>query len=267
MSNNPPIRTLKDFNHALESLGLPAVNPQENAALTAQSSREDVLNLLSQAQNGDERAKGKLGAMIRRAQGKQSDEAPASNEAPASGNGAQGGSSGAARSNSEDTPSPSNTDEDGKKASLHAYGTKAALTFETDESRAGMPTIFIDAAASVGERKYDWSNKLRLQLTRQELPVVAAVFLGILPKCEFKNHGEGKDKGFSIENQGKAFFIRVFAKGKNFPVPVDPIDAFYIASLVLHQLRAAMPVPMEMNDLILLIRSIVKMKAQPKVDA
>ncbi len=126
--------------------------------------------------------------------------------------------------------------------SVHVYGGKAALCFEADETRDGVATVALDAAAATGPQQYDWKNKLRLQLTRQELPTVLAVLCGFAPRAEFKNHGANKDKGFSVEHQGDKLFWRVFAReGGVRAVPMAPEDAFYTAGLFLRQLRKAAP--------------------------
>ena len=91
--------------------------------------------------------------------------------------------------------------------------------------------------------QFDWQNKVRIQLTRQELPIVAAVVLGYRSACEFKNHGAGNDKGFSMERQGGGrVFVRVFARDQGVKaVPIETADEFYVAGLFLRQLGKVMP--------------------------
>ena len=125
-----------------------------------------------------------------------------------------------------------------QKANKHVYGSKGALCFEPDETRAGVHTICMDAADSTGPKQYNWGGKIRLQLTRDELLMVTADLFGFLPKCEGKNHGEDNSKGFSLEDQGDKLFMRVFAKGRNIKaVPIFPEDAFYVAQLFLGQMK------------------------------
>lgn len=129
------------------------------------------------------------------------------------------------------------------RASVHVYGGKAALCFEADITKGQVPTIALDAAMTTGPRQYDWAGKVRLQLTRAELPVVTAVLIGALQRCEFKNHGQDNSKGFSMERQeGGKVFIKVFAKDQGVRgVPVMAPDVFYVASLMMRQLRKANP--------------------------
>ena len=124
----------------------------------------------------------------------------------------------------------------------HVYGSKGALCFEPDETRGGVHTICMDAADANGPKQYNWQNKLRVQLTRDELLQVTAVLFGFLPRCDGKNHGEDNSKGFTLEDQGDKLFLRVFAKGHGVKaVPIFPEDAFYVAGLFLGQLMKNMP--------------------------
>ena len=128
-----------------------------------------------------------------------------------------------------------------ERLSVHVYGGKAALCFEPDETRSGVPTIAVDAAHAVGEREYSWKEKLRIQFTTLELPQVVAVLVGSVPRCEFKGHGPGKNKGFSLENQGGHFFAKVFAPGAVRAVPMPVEYAYPVAALFLRQLGLASP--------------------------
>ena len=146
-----------------------------------------------------------------------------------------GGNSGEGRSDSSTTPID--------RLSFHVYGGKGALCFEADSKRTGEATIAIDAAKSSAPRQYDWSDKVRIQVTQTELPVVAAVFAGILPSCEYSQHGPNKDKGFSIERQDKGkIYVKVMAKDKGVRgVPVEGPDVFRVASLLVRQIHKNHP--------------------------
>jgi len=136
-------------------------------------------------------------------------------------------------------PDPGNTPAGEWGVSYHVYGGKAALCFNCDETKGKTPTISLDAASSTGPKSYDWKNKIRIQLTKQELPVVAAVLLGAQQRCEFKNHGKDNDKGFSmVRQEGGKLFVSVFAKGA--PVKAVPIfqpDLLWVSALFISQLQ------------------------------
>lgn len=150
--------------------------------------------------------------------------------------------------------------------SHHVYGGKAALCWDVDKTKNGDDTIRLEAAKAIGERKYDWSNKISIQLTRDELPCVAAVFLGILPETDGRNHGVGdqQGKGFEIQHQGNKLFVKVFAPQKPpCAVPVSPEDAFTVASLLVRQIRKGKPW-LSGNDIMTMLRAIIgRMKAKP----
>lgn len=140
--------------------------------------------------------------------------------------------------------------------SVHVYGGKAALCFDADLTKGGVATVALDAAPSVGQRQYNWQKKVRLQMTRNELPVVLAVLLGFKQSCEFKNHGQDNSKGFSMERQqGGKIFIKVFAKEEGVKaVPVEATDVFYVTALFMRQLQKSMPW-MDNTSLVTLVRS------------
>ena len=127
-------------------------------------------------------------------------------------------------------------------SNIHVYGARAAVEFRPDVNRANFPTVVIDAADAVGERRYDWAHKLCVQLTPRELPAVAAVLTGLLPSCEFKHHGPEKNKGFSLTRQERDIAVRVFQGGEDKSMKIVPMpleEAFYVSCLVLRQLRRA----------------------------
>jgi hypothetical protein len=128
------------------------------------------------------------------------------------------------------------------RVGCHIYGGKAALCVESDETRQNAPTLRIEAARATAPQTYDWKQKIAIQLTADELPLVAATVLGLLPRCACKNHGPDNTKGLEIEHQGTHLLVRVFQKDQGVrAVPVGPADSYYLAALGLRQLRKAAP--------------------------
>lgn len=126
--------------------------------------------------------------------------------------------------------------------SHHVYGKSFALCFSTDKTRQELDTIAVDGAKAIGSRKYDWKTKLRLQITRGDLPTVACVFFNLLNSCELTGYGADQTKRFSIKNQGKSLFVNMSAKGFNqIAVPISAEDAFELRSMFLQQLLAKRP--------------------------
>jgi hypothetical protein len=124
----------------------------------------------------------------------------------------------------------------------HVYGRQSALYFAYDETRGGDATIAVDGAMSVATRQYNWNQKLRIQITRSDLPSVAAVMFGLLPKVELSNYGADNTKRLLIENQGKNYFLNMSAKDHHqIAVPISASDVYEIRSLFLAQLMKNRP--------------------------
>lgn len=143
--------------------------------------------------------------------------------------------------------------------SIHVYAKRYALCFEADQTKGGVHTVAIDAANAIGERKYDWPNKTRIQMTEAELPVVMAVFLGMVRSAEYKNHGPQKDKGFSIEDQQQKLFLKVFSPDGVKAVPIIPEDAFRVSALMLEQAKKNNP-DLSGTDIIAMLGRIMRLK-------
>ena len=119
-----------------------------------------------------------------------------------------------------------------------AYGSRAAITVETAETEAGIPTVRFEFAPVLGNgdsnhsddgsadkpsKAYDWSKKLIIQLTADEVPQLLAVLYGFAPGAQFSNHGQSKVKWMSLENQEKSIYMR--AGDKDVPILVIPVSS------------------------------------------
>ena len=152
------------------------------------------------------------------------------------------------------------------RVQCRVYGSKAALCIETDVTRQDEPTLRLEAAPATGPRAYDWPRKLTLQLTREELPVVTATVLGLLPRCTDKNHGPAQNKGLEIEHQGSHLFVRLFQKERGvLAVPVGPADSYSLAALALRALRQGTPWLSDQGILMVLKLTVQRMSAAQNV--
>jgi hypothetical protein len=125
--------------------------------------------------------------------------------------------------------------------SVHIYGGKAALCFQADTTRSGREgetnTVRLEAAPSRGPRTYNWSEKIAVQFTVKELPMVLAVFMGWMPSVTFKAHGPQQDKGFSMEHQqGGKMFVKVWQAKTAMAVPLYAQDMYAVVALLLRQM-------------------------------
>lgn len=279
MQTNPDFQpisnpaSLSDVNRILNNFALPQLSPAAFDALKKKQPRETLMTALRNLQfKGDKGAWTFLSKQIEQVQGP----APAAprESAPAPRAGGQGmrtDESDRARPK-EDQPRPASTasrpdesqrDEQERPKSVHVYGGKGALCFEEDETKNGFHTIAIDAAPSTGPKQYDWANKIRIQLTREELPVLLAVMLGVLPQCEYKNHGPQNNKGFGVQDQGNQYYVRVFGPDGVRAVPMTPEDAFRVTAMLIKQMRKNYE-GLEAGDILTLVRVIIGKKGMAR---
>lgn len=142
----------------------------------------------------------------------------------------------------EETPQNQSGNQEKKEyEAFHVYGGKGGLTFNVTESRKGFHTVSIDGAKSIGNRRFDWNGKVTLQITKNELPMLCAVFLGFVKQAKFDNHKMGNViKGCEVENQNGKMFFKIWQGGgktSSVQVPINHTDAFYVTGLLLRQLE------------------------------
>ncbi len=146
--------------------------------------------------------------------------------------------------------------------SWHVYGSRSALCIEADRTRNGFETVAVEGALATGLRTYDWPEKIRVQITAQELPLFAAALLGYLDVFEAANHGE-QGKGLTLVRQPDrgAAFVRVVARGAApRAVAIQPGDLYHVTAIVLGQLalnHPTLPYPAVPD----ILRSVASLKA------
>ena len=137
-----------------------------------------------------------------------------------------------------DLPQHTQSDEPKRYMNIKSHGKSNAIEFAPDNTQKGWDTLRIEAAPKLGgnTKAYDWANKISVQITKTELPIVVAVLLGFLPSCEFGTHGDTA-KLFSIENQGKSFYMKVgqASDKRMLPCPVPFVEAHLAGMVALSQ--------------------------------
>ena len=123
------------------------------------------------------------------------------------------------------------------QAKVRCFGSKGALTVEATQlhkkGQVCCDTINLDVAPKDSDG-VKWDRKITLQLSESELPILASVCLGYLPKAQFKR----PDKGIVIERQvNKLYVSATQGAGNNFSLPVPIGQTFQITALVLAQLQ------------------------------
>jgi len=131
-----------------------------------------------------------------------------------------------------------------QNSNLKIYARRAALTIEPQLNATGdVATIGIEAARKKdGGNTYDWAHKIAVQVTARELPTVLAVLLGYQDACEFKYHGPGKNKSYTLRQQASGVVVVVSAgQSGAIAVPVEPADVFRLSSLVAQRIQLNQP--------------------------
>lgn len=142
-----------------------------------------------------------------------------------------------------------------------AWGKKAALNVEASATRAGEPTVVLEAArAMVGDGGYDWGKKIVLQLTPAELQLATALFLGQIDHpVEGRNHGPGHNKWFSLERQVERFagtYKVVIGDGRDTMIVQIGADAKLGSMVALLAKQCAAQMEVEVSDLATLLRPV-----------
>ncbi|MCF4010648.1 hypothetical protein [Rheinheimera sp. UJ63] len=122
---------------------------------------------------------------------------------------------------------------------LNTFGKKCAFQVETSQTKGGWMSVNIESAErenpnDPNNKRYLWTNKTVLQMTKTELPIFAAVMLGFLPSARFDNHDS---KFLEVINQGQNFFMKSGGgQGRSLHVaPVPTIEAYMYGTLALTQ--------------------------------
>lgn len=147
--------------------------------------------------------------------------------------------------------------------SVHCYGGKAALCFSADTTKGDdAPTVRIEAAPSTGPRAYAWGQKIAVQCTLKELPIVLAAILGWMPSVRFAAHGADNKKGFSFQHQeGGKLFAKVWDGRGARMVPIPASDLFAIADLFVRQMLKGRPY-MTHDGLLTMVRQLARCYAE-----
>lgn len=148
--------------------------------------------------------------------------------------------------------------------SQHVYGGKFAACFSSDVSRGGHSTVRIEVAEANGNsRQYNWADKVSIQLSQRELPLVLATLMQWVPKFEGKGHGATNEKWFTLENQPCKVFLSVNCKGKSARgVPLMAGDTYALCTLIMRQMLLNDPF-LSSESLLMLVKTQAAMLSGP----
>jgi hypothetical protein len=120
---------------------------------------------------------------------------------------------------------------------LRLYGKSAAHTLEVTAHRRGgdflgVHVVSIDSAHALGTGEgYDWSRKLVLQLTPEEMPGLIATLMGITPSVRFGHHGGDRSKFIEVRRQAGGLVMVTGEKSLSYSVPVPTATVYYVLDL------------------------------------
>lgn len=124
----------------------------------------------------------------------------------------------------------------------HVYGSSVAVAFESAKNRVGTACLQVEAAQR-GVSGFDWTRKIALQLSDQEVLGVVAVLRGWRSQFEVLNHGAERNKYLTLKRQesGPGWLISV-RRGKEARVcPIPAFAAFRVVGLAIEVLQANAP--------------------------
>ena len=124
-----------------------------------------------------------------------------------------------------------------QQAKVRCFGNKAAITAEaTFINKDGQPpvaTINLEVAPRFGA-DVDWSKKIVIQLSDQELPLLCGLFMGYIPSLHIQRPG----KGIELERQLGNIYIKASSgRGVLYSLPAGIGDTFKLSTLFLKQLK------------------------------
>lgn len=124
-------------------------------------------------------------------------------------------------------------------------GGAALCVAEARTKSSNQHTINIEGAVALtggAQKAYDWPNKIVVQLTIQECYKLLALLENKMTAVKFDGHGRTHDKSLHIEIQGSHYFAKLIQRGRAaVAVPVQPVDAIPLVSLLYKQLLANEP--------------------------
>lgn len=125
---------------------------------------------------------------------------------------------------------------------LVCHSSRFAAQFEIDQTRKGHHTVKMEVAPSKNDnsKAFDWSQKIIIQLTRDDLLSVMSVFLMQTKSFKAKAYGQSNNKSFTLEYRnhetyGHQLFLMVSEDKKRCQVPIPLVLATQIGHLCLTQ--------------------------------
>jgi len=117
-----------------------------------------------------------------------------------------------------------------------------AVSFQCVKDRGNKEALNVDFAPNPNNQP-DWKQKGSIQLTIDELPLMIALFVKLVGKCNFAYHGANNNNSLVInrntDNNNTQFYFELFIAGKQRGfVFLTQMEAFRVYKLTLRQLSS-----------------------------
>ena len=118
---------------------------------------------------------------------------------------------------------------------------RTGLNVQYTETRHQYPTLSVEIAPILkAAQSPQWSDKITVQLTRNELTAFCGVLFGLRKSASGSYHGEAKNKGFSVYNNGSSgAAIVVSEQGRQLQNFLTPDDRIELAVFAVRRLSIA----------------------------
>lgn len=151
------------------------------------------------------------------------------------------------------------------------YSDKCAMQVKAQVTKGGFHTVALEFATLIpgsqqGKKAFDWKNSTSLQLTDQELPIVACLALGHVQFCNWKNRGMSRDKNLRIQHQQSNLYIQCSQAGQEYALPVSAPDTFHFSAFLVQQLQKNHPM-LSVADTLALLASTTGPMAHARLEA
>ena len=145
-----------------------------------------------------------------------------------------------------DTQAPDGAAPARARLQVKLFGRDAAHTLESGAHRRGshflgVQVITIESARALGNGGYDWSQKLTVQLTPEEMPEALAVLMNLQASVRFGQHGPARDKWVELRRQDGGMVLITAQGSAVYAVPVKAGQLYYLLGLFAQAMAQGLP--------------------------
>ena len=119
------------------------------------------------------------------------------------------------------------------------------------------------ALMDAGTTAVDWNSKITIQLSSHELTSLCGVLFGLEADMKAKFHGDSKNKGLTVMNNGPAGCgVNISQAGQVYTHMLDHAKRIELGAFVLR--RQAQAWQMSVSDVLAILRQSVAIRSKPR---